>query len=136
MNRFLIVLLIFFLCEFCYPQKNKPCQSIIDSVTNKEVYVFVEKMPEVVGGQEILYKALTKLKYINNYGDYSEKIWVSFIINVDGSISGKRIMRDPTGNLYGNQILKIIDDLEWIPGSCNNKKVSVLYTLPVLIHFK
>lgn len=61
----------------------------------------------------------------------SVKMYVAFIVNVDGRITGKRIIYSNYGVKAAEQFLDIVDDFKWTPGTCNNKTVPTLYVLPL-----
>ena len=109
------------------------CKAILDTLTKTEVYTFVDKMPEVIGGMEVLFNEFQNIKYPNDGADYGGKVFIAFIVDIDGKITGKRIVRDPTGDKLGKQILTLIDNVVWQPGSCNGKNVPVMFLLPLNI---
>ena len=76
-----------------------------------------------------------KMKFPND-GCYDGKVAVAFIITSKGKIIGRRIIRDAHGGKLGNQILAIIDNAKWIPGSLDGKKVDVIYTFPIIFDFQ
>ena len=61
------------------------------------------------------------------------KIWVSFIVQENGKITGKRIVRHTSDGKYGKQILDLIDKVKWSPGTFEGKAIPVM---PVSIHVK
>jgi len=136
MRNLLIISSLLLLGLNGFGQKTKSiCTSTIDTLTNNEVFIIADKMPEVEGGKMVLLKELANIKYPNQ-GCYSGKVWVSFIVTSKGNIIGKRISRDPSGGKIGNQVLKLIDNIKWTPGSCQGKNISILYSLPVIIDLK
>ena len=112
------------------------CASKMDTLTKSEVYLFVDKMPEVEGGMQVLFKELLKLEYPKDPGCVSGKIYLAFIVGADGKLSGKRVLRNPSGSTMGNQALVLVDNVKWIPGSCKGINVPVLVHLPINIHPK
>ena len=134
----IITTLVFFVLTnlaFGQTKDSFKCIQTFDSLTKKNVYMSVDKMPEVKGGETTLIKLIYKeIKYPD--GDYVGSVYVAFIVNPDGTLDGKRILRDPSKNKFGNQILNLIDHLEWIAGSCSGNVVPVLYKLPINIDVK
>lgn len=113
-----------------------PCSQIQDSVLHKVIYTNLDKMPEPAGGVEALLKILShKLKHPAGDIDYFGKTIVAFVVEANGKISGKRVVKDPSGkkHIFSDQILDIISKVKWKPGSCNKKPVPSLYILPVYI---
>ncbi|MEO9513417.1 MAG: energy transducer TonB [Flavobacteriaceae bacterium] len=114
------------------------CISSLDSVLCKTVYLSVDKMPIPKGGERILNKELIQnLNYqIDSSNTIGSRVFVSFVVEIDGKISGKRIIQNISGTDLANQALSIVDNLKWVPGSCDGKKVPVLYKLPINICIK
>ncbi|WP_366186400.1 energy transducer TonB [Flavobacterium ovatum] len=60
-------------------------------------------------------------------------IYITFIVEKDGSISNERIIRD-IGYGTGEESLRVLRLCpKWIPGKINEKNVRVQYTLPIAI---
>lgn len=111
------------------------CLSTLDTLTGIKVYQNVDKFPSVNGGDELLFAELNKLEH-PTCGHYEGKIWVAFIVDIDGSLKGKRILRDVEGTDFGKQVLTLIDNLKWIPAECNGQKVATIYRFPMNICYK
>ena len=137
-----LILIILFLFQYSstYSQvDSNKCNSILDTLTKIEVYTKVDKMPEVIGGDELLLEEIhNNIKYNLDCDDYNgSKVVVGFIINVDGRLIGKRIIREPSSCAeFGKQILSIIDNVKWNPGTCNGKNVPVIFAMPIFIDVK
>ncbi|WP_158642845.1 energy transducer TonB [Mucilaginibacter ginsenosidivorax] len=102
----------------------------------RHVYDSVEKPPEPVGGLGDLTRLISRnLKFPNTCADYAGKIIVNFVIEPDGSIDNKTVMRDPSGDkhLFADQVFKIIESVKWKPGRLNGKPVATWYALPLTI---
>lgn len=102
--------------------------------TNPDLFFIVENMPEFPGGESALKKHIS-----NNiiYPDYAQKngiegkVYVSFIVEKDGSVSSERIARGAHAVLNA-EALRVIKHLpDWKPGTKRNKPVRVSYTVPV-----
>ena len=104
------------------------------SGSEEEVFVVVEQMPEFPGGIEelmnfvkkaVVYPADALKKGIQG------KVYVTFVINKDGSISDAKIGRgvDP---LLDAEAIRVVNSLpKWKPGRQSGKDVRVSYTLPI-----
>jgi TonB family protein len=58
-------------------------------------------------------------------------VYVSFVVEKDGSISNIKIIRSPDASL-NNEAVRVISTMpKWIPGKEKGKTVRVYYTLPV-----
>jgi len=127
------------LIAFGQKETNNSCISRVDTLTNLEVFPTVDKFPTVDGGMEALYKEVSKrIKYPNTHKQdpIESKVLVAFIVNVDGQINGKRIIKNITGSDLAEQLLDIVDDVKWEPGFCNGKAVRTLLVLPMIIDIK
>ncbi|MEN7547265.1 hypothetical protein AAG747_05060 [Rapidithrix thailandica] len=114
------------------------CESHLDTLTNIEVYLTAEKIPEPNGGMTNLYKMISKTlifprQKFERMGIEPSKIIVGFIVNEEGRIIGKRIIQNIEGTNVAVQILKIITDFEWKSGFCDNKPVPVMMILPIQV---
>ncbi len=98
------------------------------------IFVVVEKDPEFPGGMEALYKFLNEnLQYPKQAmeNNISGKVYVTFVVEKDGSISNIRVLRDIGGGC-GDEAVRIIKSMpKWIPGEQRNKPVRVQFTLPI-----
>jgi TonB family protein len=117
-------------------QINKSINSstLIDSVKNKEVFVVVEDMPEFPGGEEALRKWIAEnVKYPKAAAEkgIKGKVYITFVVEADGSISRAKIARgvDP---LLNEEALRVVNGLPiWKPGKQKGKAVPVSYTIPI-----
>ena len=109
------------------------CHSEIDTLTKQEIFKFAEKMPAVHGGVDKLYGAIMKKITSSRVSQYAveSKVVVAFIVNVNGDITGKRIVRNCHGTNWAEQVLDTVDDFKWDPGACDRKAVPVIMLLPM-----
>ncbi len=101
------------------------------------VYTIVEEMPYFPGGDEARVKYLAEnIKYPEIAKTYAIQgtVYISFIIEADGSISNVKILRGIGGGCDEEACRVIRDMPAWIPGSQNGKPVRVLFNMP--IYFK
>ncbi|MFC0778534.1 energy transducer TonB [Flavobacterium sp. HJSW_4] len=96
----------------------------------------VEVKPVYTGGMEKFYQFVD-----NNFKSPTgedidlkgEKIYVSFIVEKDGSLSDIKILRD-AGYGTGAEAIRVIKKgNKWIPGQQNGKNVRVIYAVPITI---
>lgn len=99
-----------------------------------EIFTVVETMPEFPGGQSAL------SKYISNNLNYPEsakingvsgRVFVSFIINKDGTISDVKIMKSVNEQLDAEAIRVIKSMPNWKPGKQRGEPVRVQYNMPI-----
>ena len=116
--------------------KSKTCKTEIDSLTKQLVYVAADIEPTNEGGEAVLRKKIEK-NLINDEiridtPNYHSKVMVAFIVDTDGSIKGYRVINDQT-NKVGQQLLPVVKSFKWIPGECDNKKVAMIYKIPLTL---
>lgn len=101
---------------------------------SSKVYDVVEKMPMFPGGTKALMKYLaTHIVYPAQAkkDGIQGKVFASFIVNADGSISGIRIIKSVSPSLDA-EVIRIIKSMpDWTPGEEKGQKVRVKYALPV-----
>ena len=136
----LYILIFFFISYNCLAQDTRnenACQKVIDSLTNNEVYKTVDEMPRIEGGMQQLYKQMVKQVRIPADIPISDtKVIVAFIVEKNGQITGKRVIRNITGTDIGQELLNLVSQYKWKAGKCNKKPVAVLQTLPMYIRIK
>jgi protein TonB len=95
----------------------------------------LDKMPEFPGGINKFYKYVG-----NNFKnpeldlDRTVKIYVSFVIEKDGSMTDIMVKNDP-GYGLGKEAVRVLKSLKtkWTPGIINSKPVRTAYNLPITI---
>jgi hypothetical protein len=119
----------------CFAQSKsiEPCLAIFDTLTQMEV--FTTKTPTVAGGMQALGKEISKrIKYPHLPHDpIDSKVIVAFVIDKDGHMKGKRILKDIEGTDLGKQLLDIIDDMTWHPATCGGKVVPTIQMIPLIV---
>ncbi|HWY38395.1 MAG TPA: hypothetical protein VNY73_07530 [Bacteroidia bacterium] len=95
-----------------------------------------DKIPAIKGGVEKLIEEFKKLKYPPNKTSMPKDAEVAFIIDANGKLSGKRIVKNIQGTDVAKQMLLLIDNVKWVPAICNNENVPFLYTIPFRINGK
>lgn len=122
---------------FLLTNKN-PCSNCKigkDTLTGESIYLTYDVIPKCKEGSVALLRRINKTTFIRDSlvtVSYDSRYTVAFIVEVDGKISGARIVHDNTGQV-GKQILHAIESCEWIPGECDGKKVPVLYEYSITI---
>ncbi|MDX9883907.1 MAG: energy transducer TonB [Prolixibacteraceae bacterium] len=111
----------------------------VPHTTEKEEDVpvwFADEMPEFPGGMPSLLKFIaSSLRYpvVAQENGIQGKVFVTFVINKTGEVTGVRILRgiDPA---LDAEALRVVKNLpRWKPGRQSGKPVSVNYNVP--IHF-
>ena len=99
-----------------------------------QVFFIVEDMPEFPGGELALRKYIANaIKYpvIAQENGIQGKVYVTFVVDKDGSISDARIARGVDASL-DKEALRVVGTLpKWKPGKQRGKPVRVSYTVPI-----
>ncbi|MFC2111537.1 energy transducer TonB, partial [Bacteroidota bacterium] len=102
--------------------------------SDEEIFVVVEESPQYVGGDE------ARIKFIRNNLKYPEKskqtgiqgtVFVTFVIEKDGSLSNIRILRGIGGGC-DEEVIRVVKLMpNWISGKQRGKAVRVQYNMPI-----
>ena len=102
---------------------------------NPPILVYVEKMPEFVGGEKALYEFLSKnLTYpkIAWENNIEGTVLVEFVVEKDGSISNVKPLISsnfPDLDVEALRVVKLLP--KFIPGTQRGKPMRVYYKLPI-----
>lgn len=98
----------------------------------------LDKMPQFPGGIEKFYK------YVGNNFEKPEiegistlRVYVSFVIEKDGSMTDIKVNRDP-GYGLGREAVRVLKSLrtKWTPGIIDSKPVRTAYNLPIVLEMQ
>ena len=109
---------------------------IEEEVEEDEQVIFqvVENDPEFPGGVEAMYKYLaSNIKYpqLAREQSITGRVYVTFVVEKDGSVSGVKVLRDIGGGC-GAEAVRVVKAMpKWTPGKQRGKAVRVQYNLPV-----
>lgn len=108
-------------------------------VAEEPIFTVVESEPEFPGGMEALYKYLAQnIKYpqLARENGITGKVYVTFVVEKDGSIANPRILRDIGGGC-GAEAIRVVKAMpKWSPGKQRGKAVRVQFNLPVNFNLK
>lgn len=104
-------------------------------VTEEEVLVSVEEMPQFPGGEEELMKYISSnLRYppVAQEMGVEGRVVVRFVVNKSGEVNDVEIARslDPACDKEATRVIKGMP--KWIPGRQGGRAVSVYYTIPIV----
>ena len=109
--------------------------SKVESKPDKNgVYQMVEEMPEFPGGMEAMMDYVAKnVKYPQEAmeKEISGRVFVSFIVEKDGSVNEVKIMKGVGGGCDEEAVRVVKAMPKWKPGKQEGKPVRVNYTLPI-----
>lgn len=93
----------------------------------------IEVKPDFPGGLEKFYKFVGKNFQVPEEDGLKGKIFVTFVVEKDGSLTDIKVLRD-IGYGTGKEAIRVLKSCpKWNPGEQNGKKVRVLYSLPITI---
>jgi hypothetical protein len=101
------------------------------STEKRDIYTFVEQMPEFEGGEAAMMRYLGQsLRY--NEGLPGGLIIASFVVNPDSSVSDVAIVKGLHPELE-QECVRVLESMsgKWTPGRQNGKAVAVRFTLPI-----
>lgn len=105
-----------------------------EDISEDQVFLVVEVMPEFPGGQEAMMKFIAdNMQYPDAAAEngIQGRVTLSFFVDVDGSITDIEVVRgiDP---LLDAEAIRIVQSMpKWTPGKQAGKPVRVKYTFPV-----
>lgn len=110
-----------------------------EEVKEEEIFTVVENEPEFPGGMEALYKYLAQnIKYpqLARENGITGKVYVTFVVEKDGTIANPKILRDIGGGC-GAEAIRVVKAMpKWSPGKQRGKAVRVQFNLPVNFNLK
>ncbi len=98
----------------------------------------LDKMPQFPGGMDKFYN------YVGNNFEKPEiegmstlRVYVSFVIEKDGSMTDIKVSRDP-GYGLGREAIRVLKSLrtKWTPGIIDSKPVRTAYSLPIVLEMR
>ncbi|MFN9326632.1 MAG: energy transducer TonB [Flavobacteriales bacterium] len=107
---------------------------IEDTHDPNEPLTIAEVMPEFPGGKEALFAYLGKnLKYPEQAVEEGIEgvVYVTFVVEVDGSITGVKVLRGIGGGCDEEAVRVVRSMPNWTPGMQAGKPVRVKYNLPI-----
>jgi protein TonB len=107
--------------------------------TDDEIFTFVEVMPEFPGGRDAMNTFIGKnLRYPADAleAKLQGTVFITFIVNKDGSISQIIVLRGVSPSLDKEAIRVVKSMPKWRPGSMNGKTVRTQFNLPVKFSLK
>jgi protein TonB len=120
------------------PGNNGGEGTIVDStpIDNSPVIAAaLDKMPGFPGGMDKFYSYVgNNFKRPELDAEMTLKVYVSFVIERDGSITDIMVQKDP-GYGMGKEAIRVLKSLKtkWTPGILNGKPVRTAYNLPITI---
>ena len=99
-----------------------------------ELFVLVEDEPVFPGGMDAMYKFLqdnVQYPQLALENGIEGRVYVTFVVEEDGSITTPRLLRDIGGGC-GQEAIRVVKMMpKWKPGKLQGKPVRVQFNLPV-----
>ena len=106
-----------------------------DAPSNDTVFNIVEEMPKFPGGDEAMFKFIAEnVKYPEKAKDegISGRVFISFVIEKDGSVSNVKVLRGIGGGC-DEEAARVISSMpKWKPGKQKGEFVRVSYQIPIM----
>lgn len=103
-------------------------------VQEEEVFVVVEQQATYPGGDAARMKFLQEnIKYPQaaREGNIQGVVWVTFVVEKDGSLTDVKVLRD-IGGRCGEEAIRVVKMMpKWIPAQQRGKKVRHQFNLPI-----
>jgi protein TonB len=114
------------------PPGNGPSQVVEEDNTIYNT-AGIEVKPDFPGGLEKFYKFIGKNFQVPEEEGLKGKIFVTFVVEKDGSLTDIKVIRD-IGYGTGKEAIRVLKSCpKWNSGEQNGKKVRVLFSLPISI---
>lgn len=105
-----------------------------EEVVEQEIFQIVEEMPSFPGGEQKLLEYVAKnVKYpqIARESGIKGRVFISFVVEPDGSVSNVGVLRGIGGGCDEEAIRVVKNMPKWKPGKQRGKAVRVSYMLPI-----
>ncbi|MBR0539119.1 MAG: energy transducer TonB [Bacteroidales bacterium] len=110
-----------------------------EEVVEQEIFQIVEEMPAFPGGEQKLMEYVGKnIKYpqIARESGIQGRVFVSFVVEPDGSVSNVKLLRGIGGGC-DEEAMRVIKNMpKWKPGKQRGKAVRVSYQIPVMFRLQ
>lgn len=107
----------------------------VEGEKNVHVTAVLDRQPTFPGGMEKFYNYVAQnFKTPENQISQAIKVYVSFIIETDGTMTNIAVPRNP-GYGLDKEAIRVLKNLKtkWTPGIMNGKPVRTFYNLPILV---
>ena len=109
-------------------------EMVADAPEKDTVFQVVEQMPKFPGGDQAMFDYISKnVKYPEQAKEsgIQGRVFVSFVVEKDGSVSNVEVARGIGGGCDEEGIRVVKSMPKWTPGQQAGKAVRVYYTLPI-----
>ncbi len=93
----------------------------------------IDVKPDFPGGMDAFYQFIGKNYNCPKVERLAGKVYVTFIVEKDGSIDEIKVLRD-IGYGTGKEAIRVLElSPKWLPGEQNGQKVRCTFSLPISI---
>lgn len=120
-------------------KKYKDTGSVQDSTNVSDDTIYntagIEVKPQFPGGMDQFYKFVAENFKTPKVEKLAGKVYVTFVIEKDGSLNEIRVLRD-IGYGTGKEAIRVLElSPKWIPGEHNGQKVRCTFSLPISLSY-
>jgi len=118
-------------------RKSESVASLINTDQEDKTYSAggLTKQPEYPGGLQELFKYFGANFKKANTTEEVQKVYVSFDIEKNGTVSNVKVIRDKSGIGLGEEAVRVLQKMQkWSPGELDGKVVRCSYNLPLTIN--
>lgn len=145
MKKIILILLIFGFANYANGQdclkSFEDYYSSIDT-TNRPVFKFVEKMPEISSGEFVL-KMISQSQLFENLQCCPIRVWIGLVVEPDSTITNIKVCTkmifcedniiDTESKMFNHRVTELLNEIKSAPGELNGEKVASTCIIP--IHF-
>lgn len=129
--------LLLFTAAFSLAYAQQPASN--NNANDDEIFSIVENEPEYPGGDEALYKFISKnIVYPKSAREKGIQgtVLVEFVVEKDGKLSNIKVIRSADPALDAEAVRVISKMPKWKPGTQRGKKVRSTFRLPINFQLK
>jgi protein TonB len=128
MKKIIFLAIVFFTVEMVSAQEKT---NVLSEILYDTAGIDVK--PEFPGGIDAFYQFIGKNYNIPKVKKLDGKVYVTFVIEKDGSLTALKVLRD-IGYGTGKEAIRVLMlSPKWIPGEQNGQKVRCIFSLPISI---
>lgn len=134
-----LLTILFFLFYGLNTVKSQNCETVYDSLWDKELYIRADSMPVYGQSEEDFYVFISaNLKAPNDCNTIYDRFNLVMAIDSNGQVIDIRIQEyhEWSEITYFDVLVKKIRELKWRPAKCNGRRVSFRLTVPIDICFE
>lgn len=127
-KTYIVAALILMFCQPVFAQKE-----VLPASTTNQMMPELDEKPDFPGGIQEFYKFIGANYKTPKVQGLAGRIYVSFIVEKDGSLAGIKVLRD-IGYGTGEEAIRVLQNSpKWTPGKYKGEPVRAMYSLPITI---